>query len=377
MASYFVRNRKTTWTVYEQTYDKNKSIQTKIQRTAYLNLGFDFLWDVDKAKEHCKLLNSQNKHKRKEQGVITAIAQRVIDIKTAQSIFLPMTEEFHKTLMKKSYGSPKHQAKIHSHWKTVQEIINSLKLEVSDYNDNSHEFYQLFIKRKYSLDYVSKLVRIINLYGAFVARKLRVPFDSISKPSNHLKNKILDTYHDSDGYIGESAVLTEGMLNDIQKNVNSCIDSAHYQWFMISVWFGLRPNEIDSLHNLSMWKVYAISTGARNAIAVYQPKLTSISREKRWKRIPIKYPGQKLALKYIKAGLFKRPNHRTLKRMRLIAPGITTYAGRKGFTTMMLGLGESIESISSWLGHQSIDITWRKYKDSDFVLFGKTDKETI
>jgi hypothetical protein len=38
------------------------------------------------------------------------------------------------------------------------------------------------------------------------------------------------------------------------------------------------------------------------------------------------------------------------------------YGGRKGFTDLMLSKGNTIENISIWMGHSTLDRTWRSYK---------------
>jgi hypothetical protein len=43
--------------------------------------------------------------------------------------------------------------------------------------------------------------------------------------------------------------------------------------------------------------------------------------------------------------------------------GVDLYAGRKGFTDLMLAKGHSLENISVWMGHSTLERTWKSYKN--------------
>ena len=94
---------------------------------------------------------------------------------------------------------------------------------------------------------------------------------------------------------------------------------------------------------------------------VYQTKLSSLSKDKRWKPIPLYFTEQKEAFKIIKSGQFKRPLNKTIQR--LMDGQIETYSPRKGFVDLMLERGFALEDISTFLGHADINMTWRHYKD--------------
>ena len=129
----------------------------------------------------------------------------------------------------------------------------------------------------------------------------------------------------------------------------------------LPVWLGLRPQEIDNLHNLSLWKLEKNSTSTgKDILWVFQSKIVALPPEDRWKPIPIIFDEQKFALRMLEAKCFKRPLSKT---MRLhFGKGTTLYAGRKGFVDLMLAKGHSIENISVWMGHSTLERTWRSYK---------------
>lgn len=139
-----------------------------------------------------------------------------------------------------------------------------------------------------------------------------------------------------------------------------------FNWLFISVWLGLRPLEIDNLKDSKMWEVEELPTGTQ-VLWVFQTKLVALPPIDRWKPIPLIYDEQKFALKMIESKSFERPLMKTVRRY--FGRGISLYGGRKGFTDLMLEKGNSLESISQWMGHSTISRTWRTYKDRRGVKF--------
>src|SRR5262249_18835691 len=132
-----------------------------------------------------------------------------------------------------------------------------------------------------------------------------------------------------------------------------------FNWLFLSVWLGLRPKEVDSLHSQAYWRIETLPTG-RKILWVFQTKIIALPPEDRWKPIPILFAEQECALCIIATGSFRRPIRKMLRKW--FGPGVTTYAGRKGFTDLMLSKQQSIENISIWMGHSSLQRTWRSYK---------------
>jgi hypothetical protein len=100
---------------------------------------------------------------------------------------------------------------------------------------------------------------------------------------------------------------------------------------------------------------------------IYQTKLTSLPPQLRWKLIPIILPEQEVALEIIRTRMFKRPNVKIVKKY--FGPDTTLYGGRKGFTDLMLTYQQDFIHISQWMGHSSIERTWRNYKSKKIVHF--------
>jgi integrase len=97
-------------------------------------------------------------------------------------------------------------------------------------------------------------------------------------------------------------------------------------------------------------------------------------RERRWKPIPVIYPEQEIALEFLSGERLVRPCLKTLQKYAGNSK-IGLYGGRKGFTDLMLSLGQKIEDISIWMGHTSIEVTWRYYKNKRAVSFTQPFKK--
>lgn len=354
MSSFYIHKGRKNWHIVEEVWKDGKKSHLTVPKMAYEALGFHTNMSLDVARIKVKQLNSIKSIERKK---AVSTARRVEFIKLVQSVYLPKEEalEFTERLQKTTFGNEAHEKRIMSHWKFVQVMIENLKMEPKDYSRNSEFFYKYFIERKMSLDYSKKILRIVNMWGSFICHKYTLFYSNIITPKGRVKEMINDTYIDSDNYVGESDPLTPELLfnkKDLLKNFEN------YNWLFISVHFGLRPIEIDSLKDI---KRYKIEYASQKVLWIYQSKLTSISRDKRWKGIPILYAEQEEALKLIEEGTFKRPIHKTMRNV--FGEHVTLYGGRKNFEDMMLDKGYRLEDISMWMGHQNIQTTWGKYRN--------------
>jgi hypothetical protein len=134
------------------------------------------------------------------------------------------------------------------------------------------------------------------------------------------------------------------------------------------LWLGLRPSELDSIIK-DQAKYLKVSTQGSIQIAeVYQSKLTGTNKANRWKAIPCFHKEQVLALQNITQNKVNKPLVKTIRSYSGVE-GLGLYSGRKGFTDLMLSLGQSLEDISQWLGHASIERTWKHYKNKKLVHF--------
>ena len=87
----------------------------------------------------------------------------------------------------------------------------------------------------------------------------------------------------------------------------------NYNWLLVSIWFGLRPIEIDNLKSPQgkLWDL--VEESGYMVLKVYQSKLSNLDRDKRWKYVPCLFPEQENLIELIQEGNFKRPLSKTIK----------------------------------------------------------------
>lgn len=359
MSSYYVKKLESgNWRILEEVWKNGKRRQLTVPQQAYEGLGINRTASIDEIRLRIKQINKSSNLDR-----MTMAARRVHNIEFVDSVFFlrTETEEFLNSFDLIFFGNQLYIRKMNSNFRFFQKMINELQIEPMDYFDLKERIYKYFIQKKISMAYVTRLLRIANLYGKFVCRKRKQLFEPIPTPKGRIRQAISESYHGSPNFQGESDPLTPLLLQQLRENL---VVPGNYEWLFISIWLGLRPIEVNSLHKPVNYRLEHDSSGTP-IIWVYQSKLTSIEPEKRWKGIPVLYPEQTQALEIITKGFFKMPLNKT---MRKIFPGrITRYGGRKNFMDMMLAKGHSLEHISGWLGHQDIQTTWSKYRNKKSV----------
>lgn len=353
MASLYVHKEKYGWRVIEESYENGIRKSKTILQISYQTLGINPDWTFEQAKTRIKELNFQDKEKKKVQSSIIQAAKRFTLENELDTIYAPkdLCDQFIKQLLLNSFGSESHKKRLQSHWDYIRKMVTSLKLQPVEYSQNKEVIYKYFIGKYNSPDYTNKLLRILNSWGEFVCRSQTQFYQSIPKPRGLIRSKIEESYQDSKKLRSESDPLTPELLD----SVHTLLNGYNYNWLQVTIWFGLRPNEVDL-------KKFRIDYHNKTPIlCVYQTKLTSVSRDRRWKMIPCIYPEQLKALEFLDSDI-KRPLMKTMRRV-FTKQRITLYGGRKGFVDLMLDRGQSLEDISMWLGHQSIETTWRKYRN--------------
>jgi integrase len=369
--SYYVRKSgKAGWSLTKQYFEKGKKRQKAVPKSSYHTVGLRDTMTIEQARERIVRLN---KEKSIDKWKAIRAANRAKEIETLDSVYLPgdLAKDFQQWLVK-NYGIEEAtRKKLISHWKRAQHLIKEIELHPHQFYSNRKAIYRYFSKKGYSLDYSKKVLRILNQYGEYICEYQGEFFRPVPRMTSSEANSIRDSYHDSSSYIGPSDFLTPQMLEKIMHNLKP----EQYRWLYISVWLGLRPKEVDNLHRLKAsnklrYKLEKknINGSVVNVISIYQSKLSSVSRENRWKHIPLFLPEQKKVLSFLKQE-FRRPLNKTLKK--LTNKKITCYSGRKGFTDLMLDKNQELVNISAWLGHSSIEMTWKKYPNKERLDFKK------
>ncbi len=359
MASFVVKRKSSGkgWKLHQQIREKGKRREPVVPEQAYPSLGFSLTMSLDEARARASQLNAQ---KRVDAHRAANAARRVhVDLPDIESAYLPkdLEVEFLNVIRNLAFGSKRHEDNLKLHWKVARSLITELQIDPQFYAENRRLFYVKFMERKYSYSYVEKLLRIMNEWGKFVSRKYGRYFEHIPRPKGVERSKLDEAYEESKFYrAGGSSRLTEAMLRELKEKLP--LDQGNF--LHLGMWFGLRPDEIKELRNKEHWR---IEKGKDCPVLwIYQRKLTAVPKPKRWKAIPCMYPEQLEGLEIIKSGVWRAPLSKTLKRLTEIDQ-ISAYCGRKGFTDLMLEKGHDLVEIAMWLGHRSIERTWRNYKD--------------
>lgn len=358
-----------------RSYAGGERKDTDVKRKKWYEHGFNEDMTFEEAQERARQLNAQAKLKR-EQEARVKIDKRFEKEDNVKCAFLPpiLVEEFEsKVLFRGVYGDPERikRSKTMSHWRAAKRVIRAVQLDPSNYEDEYMAFYDYFEQHEWSISYVEKVLKLLNRWGFYCSKKQNKAFLPMPAPRGRDRQRIADAYYDSDKTKKESAPLTPNQL----EKAKGLFMEENYNWLLVTIWFGLRPIEVDNLKTPQgkLWDL--VEESGYIVLKVYQSKLSNLDRDKRWKYIPCIFPEQEKLIELIQEGNFKRPLSKTIKKH--INEDTTCYGGRKGFTNLMLDRGVPLEAVSSYLGHQSIDRTWITYRDKNKVLLPLDQNKVI
>jgi integrase len=273
----------------------------------------------------------------------------------------PVVAEFESHLADLTMGMSNRLDTILKHWATTQKIIVKLEMDPKDFYVLRYKIYAYFMNQRYSLDYAGKFLRMLNLWGHFFSRHTNTFFQAVPKPNMNEQQRFIEAREDKVGVRKEAKPLDFSTLKKTKSTFEIAGLLDQWNWLYIALWFGLRPTEVDNLKEKKYWKISFDVKNKVSVLNVFQTKLTSVPKDKRWKPIPIYFDKQKQALKLIENLALWRPLSKTIAKY--IGEGFENYSPRKGFTDLMLEKGFSLEDISVFLGHSSIDTTWKHYKN--------------
>jgi hypothetical protein len=349
-----------------------KSTKTwDIDKKRWSGLGFTVYMTLEDAKVRCRQLNINIKMKRQEEHK-HLIEVEYKGFKDKLNAYIPNAyrEEFEKRYFDLSLFeldeeiAESSMKRSRSVWIKAQTVILELRLEPFNFFNCSQLIYDYFIKGEYSASYTSKVLSVMNKWGAFVSYKLGQPYLSIPTPVGRRLQQLRRAYYGDDKKKRkESMPLTPDLLDSGKEKMLP----ENYKALFIAVWFGLRPMEVRRLlEHEDSYKVGLDDKGLCY-IMVYQTKLMSRHPNDRWKIIPLIFTEQLEALKYIGEKKFKFPVNATIKRY--FGPCVTSYGPRKGFVDLMALKGQPVDYISQWMGHSSVDRTLRNYKSKEITQY--------
>lgn len=360
---YVVRKsllQKRSWKLYFRDRSKEAvKTDTYVPETRWRELGILPSMTLDEVKARVKQLNAQDSLLRRA-AQRQKIDARLKEASLVHQAYLPAADL--EAFEREELFRRKQDKKLASHWKVAKDALCALKIDPADWDYQRTRFYDYFAEKQYSVSYVQKLIPVINKWGMYQARKYRLPFLPLPHPEGREREAINDAYFEKCPEGNAPAPFTPAML----AKARGKFPVEQFNWLYLSVWFGLRPEEVNNIAKGKHFEVQEID--GVTALAVYQTKLTALSRDNRWKLIPVTCPEQQRGIEMLTQKL-KAPLARILSRE--FGPRVGLRSGRKNFTDMMLDRGHPLEDVSAWLGHTSIQRTWKNYRDRQKLRYTK------
>lgn len=250
-----------------------------------------------------------------------------------------------------------HYRQLLIYWRTAKRIIREVNIEPAEWSDRRTLIYAFFKRRQWSLSYAQKVIRVLNLWGKFYGKNLNKYFEPVPKPSGEASVRIHESFFNKRPFGLTSAPITWREL----ERARSDLDPKAWNWLFLTLWFGLRPSELENLK----WKIEEYE--GKKLLAVFQHKLVRLPAEQRWKFIPILFPEQEKGVEIIKKKDFRSPSVTTVQKY--INPRVSLRGGRKGFVALMWEKGKYPKHIMfRWLGHKSVRTTDNHYKGSPIIV---------
>jgi integrase len=325
----------------------------------------------DEAKERVDQINRHNTLKAQEEKRAKILA-KLEKSSVTTALFLPadLVNEFEKRLALSNQQSEvlDKKSKLYKVWKTSLKLMAESQTEPDEWFDKPFNIYNLFLKYKFSADYATRILSIINGYGYFYCRAFKKPFLPIPKMNRKLSDKLQVVASGKIDGNRKSLPLRPEQLESQMSNLKP----SQYLWLKYTVWFGLRPEETDKLNDSSgkYWRIETDDSTGVQVLCVNQTKLIRMREEDRWKRIPAFLPEQiSLISELINGTKVDRPLNKTMRSR--FGERVTCRAGRKGFVKLMKKMGQEPFDISRWLGHSSINRTLKDYTEKSLVSFKK------
>jgi integrase len=354
--------RQAKFKLYIQTEKAGVREQTYIAPKDFPHYGFDSRLSFEEAAALRTALNKQSALKVVAERR-SRIHKEIKEKDAALSAFVSDEEGFREYVSRTQRSANFTSSKFTSHWRATKRMLAALRIAPDAFEDSKRLFYRYFAEKQFAPSYCVKLLRCLNLYGKFYAKKYKVHVEHIPQPNGYDLSDVADAHFEKKPHGGASSPLK---LSDLAK-LESGLSPEQYRWMYISLWCGLRPHEVNSLHKAGTYR-WEVKEGV-DILCVFQSKLKKLTRERRWKRIPMVEPEQACIKEMVEAKAFSKPLVKTVQR--ILDETYTCYAGRKGFEPLMKGRGQDFVNISRWLGHQDLNRTFKDYGDLMDVSFKK------
>jgi hypothetical protein len=179
-----------------------KSIKPKkewdVRKHRWRSLGILDSMSLIEARLRARQLNAQATIKKQE-AALQRRKEKDLAHALANDALIPLAfrAEFESRFLSRPqrFSSPRskeRQQKAHVLWNAAQKLILHIKQEPSEWYLHQFTINDFFFDRGYSISYINKIIKILNLWGFYMPRKIDRPFLPVQKPHGYEKQRLVD-----------------------------------------------------------------------------------------------------------------------------------------------------------------------------------------
>lgn len=384
LGSYYIKkNSSGTWSLLLESYEGGERSQETISKALYYKFGLRPEMNVQQARDEIKKYNFLRKNENAEvrsQMLALKRSDKLVGIN--QTLFPPILVKKFNEKIDELHATHRYKVRMLGVFSVVQEMVSKhIKVMPSQYTDEVGKITNYFKKRQFSVSYCMDIIYMLNWWGKFYAKQTGTYFEKIEGLKANDRNAIAQAHSfKTEGIRTAALAIDEDALKRMKANIDPTKEKEVYwlNWVESAHRFGLRPSELDRI----IGNVETTFEDGAEILLVEQTKTVFDGAEQdKIKRIPVLCVEQAECLEKIKAGVMKRPHPKWIHKMAKDPKKkykrhekYDCYSPRKGATDYWLGeLKQSLENCALFLGHRSIETTWKRYKNRTKAFFDQTD----
>lgn len=384
LGSYYIKkNASGTWSLLLESYEKGKRSQETISKSLYYKFGLQPEMKVEEARAEIRKYNylrKQENHEVRSQMLAQKRADKLVGVN--KTLFPPKLVQKFTEQINELHATERYKVRMMGVFGLIQEMLsNHISILPSQYGDEIGKFTNYFKKQKYSVSYSMDIIYMLNWWGKFYAKQTGTYFEKIEGLKANARNAIAQAHKfKTEGIRTAALPIDEKALKRIKTKIDSTNED-HVKWFNwieTAYRFGLRPSELDAI--IGDPETY-VENGVEILLVEQTKTVFDSSERDKSKRIPILCQEQADCLEKIQEGLMKRPNPKWINKMAKSPQKkyhrhekYDCYSPRKGATDYWLTeLNQSLENCAMFLGHRSIETTWKHYKNKSKAFFNQTE----
>lgn len=384
LGSYYIKkNSSGTWSLLLESYEAGKRSQETISKALYYKFGLRPEMTAQQAREEIHKYNFLRKNENKEvRSQLLALKRSDKLVGINQTLFPPLLVKKFTERIDELTATPRYKVRMSGVFAVVQEMVSKhIKVMPSEYTDEIGKITNYFKKRQFSVSYSMDIIYMLNWWSKFYAKQTGTYFEKIEglKPNARISIAQAHSFK-TEGIRTTALPVDESVLKRMKTGINPANEKEvlWLNWVECAYRFGLRPSELDRI-------IGNVETQKENGVEVLVVEQTktvfdSADREKE-KYIPVLCEEQAECLEKIMDGKLKRPSPKWIHKMAKDPKKkyknhekYDCYSPRKGATDYWLvELKQTLENCALFLGHRSIETTWKHYKNKTKVFFDQTD----